>query len=143
MKTGIDYIGTSVVFYCHDNEGNVILAKRNKNSRDEHGKWDIGGGALEFATNVEENLKKEIKEEYCTDVLNFEFLGFRDVHRINHNNERTHWIALDFKVLIDKNKVSNGEPHKFDEVKLFSKNNFPKPIHSQLGFFLEKYKDKL
>jgi len=34
----------------------------------------------------------EIKEEYCTDVLGFDFLGYRDVHR-EHNGKKTHWIA--------------------------------------------------
>jgi hypothetical protein len=44
-----------------------------------------------------------------------EFLGFRDVHREN-NGEKTHWIALDFKVLVDPKNAAVGEPHKFDKV---------------------------
>ena len=75
-------------------------------------------------------------------ILDFEFLGFRDVHRIHEGNP-THWIALDFKVLVNKNKFENGEPHKFDEVKWFKYNELPTPLHSQLPNFLEKYKDKL
>jgi len=140
MQKGIDFIGVGVVYYCHD--GNVILAKRSNNCKDEHGNWDIGGGGLEFGEDVIIGMKREIKEEYGTDVLDFEFLGFRDVHRI-FNGIKTHWVALDFKVLVDKKQVKNGEPHKFDDVKWFKHNEFPSPTHSQLPEFLNKYKNKL
>jgi len=64
------------------------------------------------------------------------------VHR-EYNGTKTHWITLDFKVFVDRKKVKNGEPHKFDAVEWFTLNNIPDPIHSQLANFLEKYKDKL
>ena len=95
-----------------------MFNKRSKNCRDEIGTWDQGGGGLEFGETVENTLRKEIMEEYCTDVLDFEFLGYRDVHREN-DGVKTHWIALDFKVLVDKSKVKIGEPHKFDEIGWF------------------------
>jgi len=87
-------------------------------------------------------LRKEIAEEYCTDVLDYEFLGYRDVHR-EHNRKKTHWIALDFKVKVDRNKVSNGEPRKFDAVEWFSLKKLPLPLHSQFPYFLEIHKDKI
>ena len=118
------------------------MSKRSTNCRDEHGCWDPGGGGLEFGHDVIETLKKEIKEEYCTDVLDHEFLGYRDVHR-KHDGKKTHWIALDFKVLVDKDKVKNGEPHKFDEIDWFKINKLPKPTHSQVPKALELYKDNL
>lgn len=144
LKKGMDFIGNCVVYFCHDGNGNFIMAKRNANARDEHGKWDIGGGGIELHDRVEDTIRKEIKEEYCVDVLAIEFLGFRDVHR-EHTGKPTHWIALDFKVQIDPAKMANGEPHKFDEVTLFTKETAPKAadLHSQLPFFFEKYKDKL
>lgn len=144
MKQGIDYTGITTVFLCHDGKGKYLLSKRSKNCRDEHEKWDCGGGGLDFGTKVEENLVKEIKEEYCADVLSFEFLGYRDVHRV-HEGQKTHWIALDFKVLINPNTVAIGEPHKFDELKFFKRKDFPdkKDLHSQFPTFLEKYKEKI
>ena len=142
MQKGIDYIGNAVVYFCHDGKGNVLLAKRSKNSRDEQGRWDIGGGSIEFGSSVEQTLTKEIAEEYCTDVLEYEFLGYREVHREN-DGRKTHWIALDFKVLVDREKAKIGEPHKFDALQWFSLENIPIPVHSQLPKFLEKYKDKI
>lgn len=142
LKKGVDYIGVTVVYLCHDGQGNVLMARRTNNTRDEHGRWDSGGGGLEFGSTVEETLSKEIQEEYCTEVLDYQFLGFRDVHR-DLNGRPTHWIALDFKVLIDPKKVKIGEPQKFDAIGFFRLDNLPKPLHSQLPHFFELHKDKL
>lgn len=142
MRQGSDYIGNSVVYFCHDGKGNVLLAQRSKNTRDEQGNWDIGGGGIEFGDLAVETLKKEIKEEYCADVLGYEFLGYRDVHR-EHDGKKTHWIVLDFKVFINREQAKVGEPHKFDNLGWFTLENLPTPVHSQLPIFLEKYKDKL
>jgi 8-oxo-dGTP pyrophosphatase MutT (NUDIX family) len=142
MKKGTDFIGVCVVYFCHDGKANVLMAKRSQNARDERGAWDIGGGGVEFGDKVEDTLKKEIKEEYNADVLSFEFLGFRDVHR-EHEGKPTHWIALDFKVLVDPKQVKNNEPHKFDDLAWFTLDNLPQPGHSQFPEFLEKYREKL
>ncbi len=142
MQKGIDYTGITIVYLCYDEQGNILLSKRSDKCRDEHGTWDPGGGGLELHDTVIDTLKKEIKEEYCTDVLSHEFLGYRDVHR-EHNGKKTHWIALDFKVLIDKDKAQNGEPHKFDSIQWFRLDSLPTPLHSQFPKFLELYRDKL
>lgn len=142
MKKGEDYTGITIVYCCHDGNGNILLNKRSEKCRDEHGTWDPGGGGLEFGDTVENTLKKEIAEEYCTDVLGYEFLGYRDVHR-THNGNKTHWIALDFKVLVDREKVKNGEPHKFDAVEWFKLDSLPSPLHSQFPNFLILYKESL
>jgi ADP-ribose pyrophosphatase YjhB (NUDIX family) len=142
MKKGVDFTGVTIVFACHDGKGNFLLSKRGQNCRDEQGTWDPGGGGLEFGDTVEDTLRKEIAEEYCTDVLDFEFMGYRDVHR-EHEGAKTHWIALDFKVLIDPAKVQNGEPHKMDEIGWFTLDTLPSPTHSQWPKFLELYRAKL
>lgn len=142
MQKGVDFTGVSIVYFCHDSKGNFLMQKRGKNARDEQGCWDIGAGGLELHDTVEGTLRKEIMEEYSTDVLEFEFLGYRDVHR-EHEGKKTHWIGLDFKVLVDSKKVKNGEPHKFDEIGWFRLDNLPKELHSVLLLFFEKYKDRL
>lgn len=142
MEKGVDYTGVTVVFLCHDGQGNYVFSKRGKNCRDEQGRWDPGGGALEFGEKVEERLKQEIKEEYGADVLQYEEIGFLDVHRVKEE-QLTHWIALLYLVLVDHEQVKNGEPHKFDEVGWFRLDNLPTPMHSQFAAVIEKYKDKL
>jgi|SRR3989338_334845 len=142
MKKGTDFTGVTISFFCHDGKGNVLFNKRSKNCRDEHGKWDIGGGSLEFGQSVIDTLKKEIEEEYGTNVLKYEFLGYNDVHR-ELQEQKTHWISLDFKVLINRDKVKNGEPHKFEEIGWFTIDNLPQPLHSQFPKFLQQYEEKL
>ena len=142
MIKGVDFTGISIVYLCHDAQGNFLMQKRGKPCRDEQGRWDCGGGALEFGDTVEKTLAKEIKEEYGVKIIKSEFLGFRDVHRENNGN-KTHWVALDFKVLVSREKVKNNEPNKFDEIGWFKLNKLPASLHSQLPIFFEKYKDKL
>jgi len=139
MQKGVDYTGITIVYLCHDGKGKYLFQKRSKNCRDEYDKWDIGGGGLELHDTVENTLQKEIAEEYCTDVIEHTFLGYRDVHR-EHEGKKTHWIALDFLVHVDPKKVKNGEPHKFSEIGWFQKGEFPEPMHSQLPVFLEIHK---
>lgn len=144
LRKGVDFIGISVVGFCHNGLGEFLMIKRSINARDEQGRWDLPAGGVEYGDTAESTLRKEIKEEVCADVLSFEFMGFRDVHRV-HNGKPTHWIALDFKVLIDPAQVAIGEPHKFDGLDWFKFGVLPEKelLHSQLPYFLEKYKDKL
>ncbi|TSC66062.1 MAG: hypothetical protein CEO22_245 [Candidatus Berkelbacteria bacterium Gr01-1014_85] len=142
MKQGVNYVGVTVTFLCHDGQGNFLLAKRSKMARDEHGKWDGGGGALELGATVLATLKKEIKEEYCADVIEHEFLGYRDILR-HHDGHPTHWIALDHKVLVSRDQVKNGEPHKFDELGWFTLASLPDSLHSQLPAFISAYNHRL
>jgi len=144
LAKGIDYIGTAVAFFCHDGSGSVLMSKRSMNARDEHGKWDIGAGGIEIGQTVEDTLHKEIKEEYCTDIVKAEFLGYRTVLR-KIFGQNTHWIMFDFKVQVKPEMVKNGEPHKFDELKWFPIDGMPVPeyMHSQIPNFIKLYKEKL
>lgn len=132
LRKGIDHIGIAIVYFCHDGKGNLLLMKRSQNARDEQGTWDVGGGGMELFDTVENTLRKEIKEEYQADVLEYSFMGYRDVHRVLPNGQKTHWISLDFLVLVDPNQVGIGEPHKFDEMGWFTLDTLPSPLHSQL-----------
>ena len=144
MEKGVDYTGITVVFCCHDGNGRFIMAKRSNKSRDEAGLWDIGAGGLRFDEDVEQALHREIKEEYCTDVIGFSYLGFRDVHRVNFGRN-THWIALDFLVQVNPLQVAIGEPDKLIKLGWFTLKDKPKPqdSHSQLPVFWGNYSDIL
>lgn len=144
MLKGVDHIGISVVSFCHDGTGRFAMGKRSIHTRDEHGRWDFAGGALEFDESIEDGARREVREEFGTDALKLEFLGFRDVHRV-HDGENTHWIGFDFKVLVDPNQVKNGEPRSIDEIGWFTKETRPSDelLHSQIPLFFQKYDDKL
>ncbi len=142
MIKGIDCPGVAVIFFCHDGNGRYLLHKRSANARDEQGCWDVGGGSVEHGELLEDALRREIQEEYGAEIIDHEFLGFREVHRIV-NGTPTHWIAFDFKVHIDPSRVSNGDPQKIDEIDWFEITSLPDPLHSQIPTALSNYMDKL
>lgn len=141
IRRGIDAIGVGVVFFCHDGAGKYLLGKRSQNCRDEHGAWDPGGGGVEQGEMLEEALRREVNEEYGATVLSHEFLGFREVHR-EHNGQRTHWVAFDFKVQVDPATVRIAEPEMMDDLRWVTIDEIPEPMHSQFPAFLEKYSER-
>src|SRR3990167_3856285 len=142
-RKGVDYTGITVVYLCHDGQGNFLLSKRSAKCSDEQGTWDPGGGGLELHDTIVNTLRKEIREEYGTPVLEYEFLGYRDVHRQLADGTKTHWLAMDFAALVDRAQVKNGEPHKFDAVEWFTWETLPTPMHSQWPEFIKRFGKRL
>lgn len=138
LKKGVDFTGITCVFFCTDGKGNLLLQKRSAQCRDEQGKWDNGGGSMEFyEESFEAVARREIKEEYCVEVERIQFAGVKNVRREN-NGTKTHWIAIAFAVLIaDPENIAVGEPEKADEVKWFPIDTLPDNLHSQLLSQLE------
>lgn len=139
MDIGVDYIGISTPFYCNDGKGNFLLHKRSKNTRDEHGRWDTGAGKLEFGLRLEENVLKEVLEEYGCNGEIQEQLPVISILR-EHNGKKTHWMAVPFFVRVDPHEVRNNEPHKIDEIGWFRIDNLPQPLHSGFQYTLDYYK---
>lgn len=142
MVKGIDYPGIGVVFFCHDGNGKYICHKRSMKTRDERGCWDVGGGGVKHGELLEDALRREVKEEYGADILEYEYLGFREVHRVI-DGMATHWIVFDFKVRVDPDTSFLGDPEKIDVVEWFTLDAIPHPQHSQLPPTIEKYKTRL
>ena len=133
MKTGVDCIGISTSFYCHDEKGKWLLHKRSKNCRDEVGTWDSGGGKLEFGLTLEENVLKEIKEEYGCMAIIERVLPAITLLRSTSSGITTHWIVIPFILLIrniEINNVKRGDEEKMEEIGWFSFANLPHPLHS-------------
>ncbi len=142
MRKGFDYIGVCVTFYCHDGQGNYLFHKRSELCRDEHGRWDCGGGGLKFGETLLEGVKREVNEEYGVSPLQIEVLGVSDVFR-EIEGEKSHWIAFRYKVLVERDRVINNEPEKHSELGWFTLNNLPSPLHSQIPDELEAFRGKL
>jgi 8-oxo-dGTP diphosphatase len=140
LRRGIDFIGVSCSFVCHDGNGKVLMHKRSQNCRDEQGRWDNGGGAHEFGDTIEETIKREIKEEYGADSLNLQFIKVYDAHRRLDNDTPTHWVVILYAVQVDPAKVTNNEPSKIDDIGWFTMDSLPKPLHSQSLHSLQSVK---
>lgn len=136
---GVSFTGITTAFMCHDGHGKIFLTKRSKHTRDEHGNWDAGGGGLKHGQSLEDNLKREIKEEYDADPLNIEFLGYLDAFRTNQHGQATHWLAMYFAVLVDPKQVKINEPDMVDDSGWFTLDQLPKPMHSMWSTFYAKH----
>ncbi len=142
MKPGHDYIGVSVAFFCHDGQGNFVLHKRSQNCRDEQGRWDTGGGKMEFGETPEETLSRELLEEYgCTGIIE-EVLPPNSCLR-EQNGVKTHWLILPYVVKVNRSEVKMNEPESMDEIGWFTLSNLPKPLHSGGAHDIELNFDKL
>ena len=114
----------------HDGNGRLLLMKRGPKARDERGRWDVCGGAIEFSEQVMDAVHREVKEELCTEPLEVEFVTAYDAHR-EHEGKATHWVQLVHAVKVNPETVKIGEPHKIAELGWFSAQDLPVPLHSQ------------
>lgn len=130
LEKGVDYIGVTVMAFCHDGKGNFVMHKRSNNCRDEHGRWDIAGGSLEFGETFEQSVAREVKEEYCCDILELKRINVYNALR-EHSGTPTHWVGICFLAKVDPKQVKIGEPEKMEEIGWFTKDNLPNPLHSQ------------
>ncbi len=131
MQRGIDYIGVTVSFICHDGQGMVLLQKRSQNARDEQGRWDNGGGALEIGETFEEGVLREVTEEFGVDGFNLVPLDVYNLIR-EQDGVVTHWVAIPYAVQVDPAAVKICEPHKVDEISWFTPDALPSPQHTCL-----------
>lgn len=135
LRRGVDHIGVSASFVIHDGDGRILLQKRGQKARDECGRWDVGGGAIEFGEAIEDAMRREIFEELRVNPLDMEFLTVYDAHR-KHEGNKTHWVAIIYAIQVDPRKVKIGEPQKIDEIGWFTSQDLPSPLHTQ---FMKSY----
>lgn len=140
MKPGIDFIGVSVSFFCHD-DNYFLLHKRSNKCRDEKGRWDFGGGQLEFGERLESAVLREVKEEYGVGGVIEKQLPAHSLLR-EENGIRTHWLIITFIVKVDRKKVVNNDPEKIAELGWFKLNNLPKPLHTGAQYTPKHYKEE-
>ncbi len=145
LKPGVDHVGISTAFICHDGNGRFLLHKRSQNCRDEQGTWEFGGGKLEYGTTLEENVLREIEEEYgCKGEIQEQlspYTLFREV-----DGAKTHCVVAPYIVKVSSDYARIEDPEKMDDIGWFALDNLPSPLHSGVEFevkefrkYLEKY----
>jgi len=139
MTPGIDYIGIAVSFFCHDGSGNFVLSKRSERCRDEHHRWECGGGKLEYGEDPREAVLREVQEEYGVEGTIERELPPVSLIR-EHGGRNTHWIALPFLVRIPRDGVLIGDPEAMAELGWFRMDALPAPLHSGMQTILERHR---
>jgi 8-oxo-dGTP diphosphatase len=141
MKRGVDYIGVGVGAVLVNHEGKVFLSKRGKHARNEKGKWELPGGALEFGDTIEETIIREMKEEFDITVKIVDRL-----EPFNHiiPEEHQHWVAFCFICVLISGTPKIMEKDKSDEIGWFDLSELDKlpltiPAKHRLKQLKEKY----
>ncbi|MBQ6438366.1 NUDIX domain-containing protein [bacterium] len=132
MEAGIDYVGVGVGIAVTDGTGRVCLNLRGAGARDEHGRWDLCGGEVEFGEAPEETVRREMKEEYGCEPEMARFCGVVNSLR-RQNGQIKHWIMLMYLVKVDHEQVSNVEPEKHERLAWFVPGDWPENMHSQFA----------
>lgn len=140
VRRGMDCIGVAVSFLIHDGNGKIFLHKRSERCRDERGKWDTGGGALEFGETFEQCLHREVHEEFGDVPQDIRLLGVLNVLR-EHEGTPTHWISICYAVRLQPERIVIGEPEKVDEAGWFSPDDLPTPEHTTLRRWVQRAKE--
>ena len=141
MQAGANQTAITVAFFCNDGNGNFVLHRRSAACRDERGKWDCGGGKLEFGEEPEAAALREVKEEYGVDGKIQEQLPAYSLLR-EQEGVKTHWLVIPFLVKIDLGKARIMEPEKASEIGIFNTGNLPQPLHPGLQKLLSLYKNR-
>lgn len=141
MKPGIDYIGVSVGAFIINDKGEVLLMKRSQNAKNERGKWEAPGGAVEFGETLEEAIRREMREELGVEIeIKKQFPAKSEILVA----DKQHWVPTTFLVHIAKgNTPKNVEPNKHDEIGWFALEHFPSPLSLITSLDLEEYKKHL
>jgi len=140
---GTSFVGITTSFMCHDGQGEFVMSRRSQNARDEQGTWEIGGGGLKWGNTAEATARREVEEEYGATILGLEFLGYRDIFRKLADGTPTHWVGIDFAILVDRKTVKINEPDMIDDLGWFTLELLPTPLHSQQKPFFQKYEKQL
>lgn len=117
LQPGKDYIGVGVGALIFNEEGHLLLSLRGEKAKNERGKWEIPGGAVEFGETFEQALKRELKEELGIEIEVLEMLQMCD-HIIQ--DEKQHWVAPTFLCKIIKGVPVILEPQKCDQIGWFT-----------------------
>lgn len=112
MKAGSDYIGVGVGALIFNKQGQIFMGKRGPKARNEHGKWEIPGGAVEYGEKVKDALVREVFEEYGLRVKVIRLFQICD-HIIP--DEKQHWISPTYICEVISGEPCINEPEKCTE----------------------------
>jgi len=118
LKTpGKDYIGVGVGALIFNEEGKILLALRGRKAKNERGKWEIPGGAVEFGETLEQAIMREVKEEMGIEIHVKQLLHVAD-HILEEEGQ--HWVSPTFICEIISGELGINEPEKCERLDWFS-----------------------
>ena len=116
-QIGKDCIGVGVGALIQNEQGEILLALRSQQAKNERGTWEIPGGAVEFGETLKQALQREIREEIGIEIEVGELL-----HVCDHilTEEGQHWVSPTFICQIKSGTPTIMEPQKCDALQWFT-----------------------
>jgi len=139
MRIGKDYIGVGCGAFILNENGELLLQKRNKEP--EKGWWSIPGGRVEMFDTFKSTIKREVKEETDLDIEIVKTIGICD-HIVDMvEEEKVHWVSPNFLCRVVSGKAKIMEPTKHAEMGWFSLNELPSMLTIPTKKALEDYEE--
>jgi 8-oxo-dGTP diphosphatase len=101
MIAGVDYIGVSIGAVIINDNSEILLLKRSQNAKNEKGKWEAPGGAVNFWEKRDDAVKREMKEEIGVEVEIIDVLPVVDEIL---PEDKQHWVGTSYLVKIKNNQ---------------------------------------
>jgi len=122
MRKGVDHIGVGVGAVIFNDSGEVFLAKRGHEARNEKHRWEFPGGSVEFGETLEHALQREMNEEFGIQI---EVIRLLDV--VDHilTNEKQHWVSPTYLCRHRSGTPVIREPHKCEAIGWFGLDSIP------------------
>ncbi len=117
QSIGRQVIGVGAGALIFDSRNRLLLSLRGAGAKNEAGKWEIPGGAIEFGETIEDGLKREVEEELAIKIKVGEMLQL-----CNHilPDEGQHWVSPTYLCEIVAGTPTIQEPEKCEKIGWFT-----------------------
>lgn len=124
-RIGFDVIGVGVGAMIFNDQGEVFLAQRGPQAKNERGTWEFPGGGVEFGEKLIDAIQREIHEEYGMVIAVEALLGVDD-HILP--DEGQHWVSPTYIARHVSGQPRILEPGKCAAIGWFSLDALPSPL---------------
>lgn len=138
MRRGIDYIGVGVGAILVNSQGEIFMARRGPQAKNERGLWEFPGGSVEFGERLADALKREMLEEYGILIAVGPLLDVVD-HILD--DEGQHWVSPTYICQIITGEPRILEPGKCTEIGWFAPERVPENITMISRHNLRNYRE--
>lgn len=123
LKPGKDYIGVGGGVLIFNKKGEIFLAKRSGQVKNQAGWWCKPGGTVKYGEKAIPAMKREIREEHGIEIDIWGYLPHVDQIL---KEEKQHWLAVSYIADLKSGTPKIMEPHKCAEIGWFNIKKLPK-----------------
>ena len=125
IKIGTDVIGVGVGAMVFNDQGEVFLARRGTQAKNERDTWEFPGGGVEFGETLVAAITREFAEEYGM-VIEISDLLKVDDHILP--DEGQHWVSPTYLARHVSGEPRILEPGKCSAIGWFRLDDLPSPL---------------